>query len=353
MIITNELAESMDKQTLSELATMYATEFASALGHKGIVRIGQNEMIYDIEEAEKFFLAKDERDVYRLSSDKSTRIYKFIQRQIAARNGFVLDNVAFIPINGLSADDADLINRVNFYAKFNHNIQINRKLPHSKTEPTGENKGNEQNKYSSLPSFGPELGHMVGNKLYGNRISDAVGEALDLASQFFEMSANTSYLCSAADAAHNLPFIKQLTIEKRMRDEQKCIGLYETLLFKGERAAKNSIIRKCRMDEQSAEYMLNHIINDFVQTKHYEGRKLFFEVYLSAGKDLSKAYKTLGATLSNPKVTNFRSALRAIGCDFAEAFGYDDEFETNLSLRAGMLEKRLEDIPIINKLRTN
>ena len=349
MIITNELAESMDKQTLSELATMYSTAFAAALGHKSIVSINPHELIYDAEEAEKFFLAPPENKNTQAPGIIELIEYKDTQQNIAKKRGFIKDGVAFIPLAELPSNDLQMMHEIALIGEIAHCSKLKKNI-HPNKNPRKFKEANissskyELQAYASLNSFGSELGHLVGSKIYGSRINISLGEALDYASVLFEKSADIAYLCSMLNISHNLPFIKRNVLGREISSMLHRLLTYETLLFNGETAAKDRIIKVYGYSNESAENHLNDIIKDYITTNHYEGLKIFCEAHKSSGMDLSKTYKKLGNVLSHPRVSNFSSALKKMGSRFADEFNYDEELENNTHLRAEMLEKDLEKI---------
>jgi len=328
MIITRQQAGNMNKQTLADLASDYATEFAHLLGHEGDVRIGPEELVYEREEALNLFLKKFQTQTYSkpiknfLRAMEDNTKYKIVHGA-----AFVQDGVAFIPLLDLSEDERKLVKRLQPKKQ-----EISSLYSKALTTFFGRNAG-----YVSFYGFGSEIAHLTGNKIYPGRVHNGLGEALDLASQIVEFSKDVTFLYERTNQRDNPKEIIKEKLEQDISEGRKEIVLYETLLFEGEKATKQKMIELGMFKARDVNLALRLLKKQYIMTSHYDGRKLFLEIFDSVNGDLNQTYKKLGNILSNPNVTDMGNALGELGYTPEVLSKYQRIFEKGMFERAKRL----------------
>jgi hypothetical protein len=319
MIVTRKFARSMDRDVLAELASDYATEFSHLLGYEGEVEIGPNQVISDKEEAKAQFLKKFEPEGHLLFMRGLAKLhYESVLGQINDGSPFVQDGVAFIPVSELS-DENGLLAR------------------------TLEDIFSRRRGYVSLNGFGAEVAHLTGMKIYNNKASSRLDEALDLGSQLFEHKKDIEFLRSQEPGleypyaqvlqAHSEGFLQECISERR-----KQIEIFETLLFEGDSAAMRKSVALGYCAQEDANWRIEEFKHDYLTTTHYDGVKLFVEVFDSVAGELDKAYLRLGSIMSNPKVRGMESALKELGHTPKELARYKGVFDEYLANRYKRLD---------------
>lgn len=305
MIITKQAAKELNKDKLAGMATQYANELAENLGSNAKVEILPQEVIYDSLEAKEFF-----------TKSKSIGILNLIEEVCP----FVEEGVAYIPLSDLSQENERMISKV---------IPDNAKTSQLK------------NMCMSLEGFGAEIAHLVGHKLYGPKTISGLGEALDIVShQIYEDLIDMKIISELADEKKNLSELEKEVISTKIDLIRKEISVYEELLFKGEDSAKR-IVKKVR--PKLDDYIIKILIEDYkryyISTAHFDGYKVFLEIYNKENGNIKNVCKTLGRLLADPEVNLVEDALKKLGYSNTDLEKYSGTFSTKPSLRAKRLSR--------------
>ncbi|MEI7719203.1 MAG: hypothetical protein WCI72_05025 [archaeon] len=324
MIITREAAEKMNKETLAELASKYASEFAHRLGHNGDVVIKPAEVVFDKRDARNQLLATYNPRKYPKSLREFAKFkYDGLKKDIDESSPFVLGGVAFIPIKPLNDDARDLIEMVSpqsvreigFFERL-----INRVCP-SKED------------YALLYGFGGEVGHITGHKIYKNEAKGGLGEALDIGSSLFELLNDVRFIGEQTKSSKDLDAVFRELYLDNLSFNRQAVSFVETMLFGGVEAMQQQIVAVKKYDKRQATLASLMFKRDYILTSHYDGAKLFLEVYDSVGGNLDKTYLQLGSILAHPKVTNIETALAEVGYSPERLSKYAGLFENTITQR--------------------
>lgn len=314
MIITREYAKNLSKQTLADLASQHATEFAHLLGHEGDVDIKPEEIIYDKNEARAHFLEdRAYKDFLGLDRKAAKFFYKKKKSWVRKGSAFVENGVAFIPLSRLSEKEENLVKMLQPKKDFNW----------YSTLPSFFKKRD----YMSLQGFGAEIGHLTGDKIYSGKTKENLGEALDVASQLLELSKDITFLGDQCPPENLDSFSKELC-DELLSGYRVDYTLCETLLLEGKAAALMKMTELGPYSLTVLDIALSTLQIDYITTTHYDGKKLFLEVHDSVEGDFDKTYKKLGSILSNPNVDSMESALKELGYSAEELSKYEGVFGT-------------------------
>jgi hypothetical protein len=331
MIITRQFAKSMDKRTLAELASDYATGYAHLLGYDGEVRIGPDEIIFNKKEAKAHFLKKFEPRSYPKSEsirELARFRYQYVLDDINNESAFVQDGVAFIPLAGLSTDEMEIVEQ----------LRPDKSYEQSLFSFILDDLRGKRKEYASLNGFGGEIGHLVGAKIFSSAVSDNLDEALDVSSQLFEFSKNVEFLSREWPEAINPLAFTDESLKEKVSCFRRKVEFFETLLFEGESATMWKMVALKYCSSEYAEPSLRFLRREYMLTKHYDGIKLFVEVVDSVGGDLAKAYLRLGGILADPDVKDMASALGELGYTPERLAKYQGMFGGSMFDRAKLLE---------------
>ncbi len=313
MIITKQAAEELDKDKLADMATKYANELVQKLGNYSKVEIRPQELIYDQLDAKEFFTKKYAHE----SPQKLINVLGFIEDG----SPFVEEGIVYTPLSSLSREDCYMTSKI-------------------ATDKTQADK--VKNKCVSINGFGAEIAHLVGHKLYGTKtIKCGLGETLDLVSQIYEDSIDQKTLEGLTDEKHNnLSQLENDLLNTKIGSIRKEISVYEELLFKGEDSAEK-LVKKIRpeLDDNMAKKMLNRYKVQYISTTHFDGFKIFLEIYDKEHGDMEKTYKTLGQLLADPKINNIKDVLEKLGYSGKKLKKYKEVFPTNAYKRIERLAK--------------
>ncbi len=313
MIITKQAAEELNKDKLADMAAKYANELVRKLGNDTKIEILPQDIIYDKLEAHQFFTKKYAHE----SLQKLINILGFIEDE----SPFVEEGIAYMPLSSMLRNDWCVISKL---AKDNAQAD------------------EIKNKCMSINGFGAETAHLVGHKLYGPKtIKCGLGETLDLVSQIYEDSINLKTIDGLADKKHdNLGQLEKDVLNIKIDSIRKEISIYEELLFKGEDSAKE-LVKKIRpeLDDSMAQKMMNMYKVKYLSTTHFDGFKIFLEIYDKEHGDMEKTYKILGRLLADPKVNNIKDALEKLGYSGKKLKKYKDAFPEKMYSRIERLAK--------------
>lgn len=326
MIITKEFAEKLDKKTLAELATKYCNEVAEKLGNDKRIEITPQELIYDLKEAETYFCQNFIKPK-RSDSEFDHICYKRTKKNIK-KSALCMDGIAYTPLVRLSKEERDLVLRI-----------LGNKPKNPLRRPIDYLFRGEP--YLSLRGFGSEMGHLVGDKLYGQKAySGGLGELLDYLSILYEISFNIRTICKSADKnCLDQGQLEKELIDKNITQIRRDIEIYEALLFEGETSAKQKLIKQIahiietfpfkreisakqkKLINQAAlgitkliaGKLLNFFKEQYIYAPHFDGAKLFIEIFDRDNCDLDRTYKKVGCLLSNPDVLKAADVLRELG----------------------------------------
>lgn len=333
MIISRQFAKEVNKAKLAELATGYADEFADKLGAKTRIEIKPEEIIYDPVEAEAFFLKKFKPNRKNSNWAKKFAKARYNDRKmdIREKEPFVDDGVAYTPISELSKNDVDLVSRV-----FREEEK-----PESLTAHLWEKLSKNKSDYVSLNGFGAEIGHLVGKKLYGGRIQGGIGETFDFLSTLYELSLDIRILCGSEENQADTSLLEAELVDELIDAGRLVTELYETLLFKGEASAEKKLIEigSCKDRREAKERLALFKIN-YITTTHFDGFKLFLEIYDRENCDLGKTYTKLGEILSVQGVMTVEDTLRELGFSERKLSRYKGAFGADMMERA----KRIDEL---------
>ena len=353
MIITREFAETLDRKKLAELATEYANKFARKLGNPSEIAITPDEVVFDPEEAKRIFyevlikicqssdlVAPDGRlkglppHHLELLKTALNGSYAQIVREIETPTGFVKGGIAYIPICGLSDDEKNLL------------AIMQRK---SRKTIAGYS-------YASLYCLEAEIGHIVGERLYGEKAKQGLGETIDTFSHRFRISVNVRNLgrmYGISDA--DLIILENELLEPDIEDMRGITKIYKSLFFgtieNFKRCVYEYLMKKGtvidydtfpeehrgELDEILDNY-IETLKQDYVYSHHLEGTILFFEILDRAGS-LDKAYRRLNELLSNPAIDTAIDALKEFGLSEDEIVRYGDVFKLNPAQRLVRFQK--------------
>jgi hypothetical protein len=322
MIIASESRKGMNKKTLADLASDYATEFAHLLGHNGDITVGEKEVIFDKTEAREVFLKKFEPKTYSKSLKRIARIrYQDLKTKINNGLAFVQDGVAYIPITDLTEEERGLVSclrpdeatKIGFFRRMILN---------------------ESEAYCSLNGFGSEIGHLVGNRIYQGRVHNGLGESLDIASQLLELSKNVQLLTRTATKVDEPNSILSRYIEDYVSKRREEIELYEDLLFDGKDAAKQKALEIGLCKPNNVDFAVALLRKQYAMSTHYDGTLLFLGIFDSVGRDLRRTYTRLGEILANPSVMNIETALKELGYSPDKLLRYNGIFGKDIFERA-------------------
>lgn len=313
MIITKQAAEKLNRDKLADMATKYANELAQKLGNNAKVEILPQDIIYDRLEAHEFFTKKYAKE----SPQKLINFLGFIEDE----NPFFEEGIAYMPLTSMLRNDYNTISKL---------VADNTQADEIK------------NKCMSIRGFGAETAHLVGHKLYGLKTAKCgIGETLDLVSQMYEDSINLKTIDRLADKKHdNLVQLENEIINTKIGFIRKEISVYEELLFKGEDSAEKTV-KKIRpeLDDDMAKKLLNKYKVQYISTLHFDGFKIFLEIYDKEHGDMEKTYKTLGQLLADPKINNTKDVLEKLGYSGKKLKKYKEVFPTNVYKRIERLAR--------------
>ncbi|MDP2906439.1 MAG: hypothetical protein Q8O03_00715 [Nanoarchaeota archaeon] len=313
MIITKQAAKELNKDKLADMATKYANELVQKLGNNTKVEILPQDIIYDRLEAHQFFTKKYAHE----SPQKLINVLGFIQDA----SPFVEEGVAYTPLSSLSRNDYHAI---------------------SKLAADNTQADQIKNQCMSIKGFGAETAHLVGHKLYGPKtIKCGLGETMDIVSQIYEDSINLKTIDRLADKKHdNLSQLEKEILSTKIEIIRKEITVYEEILFKGEDSAEK-LVKKIRpeLDDKMAKKMLEKYKVQYVSTSHFDGLKIFLEIYDKEHGNMEKTYKTLGQLLADPKINNIKDVLEKLGYSGKKLKKYKEVFQTNTYKRIERLAK--------------
>ena len=333
MIIDKAAARGMDKDKLSEMASDYATEFSRLLGHKEKIIIKPEQVIFDKKEAKSFFLKKFYSKSFSKEFRKLAKLRrKELKNDINEESAFVFDNVAYIPLSYLDADERSLLRK----------LGINRRLL-----PLLEEFYDmffREKKYFSLNGFGSEIAHLVGDALYPKETSKHLGESLDMASQILENSKDVRFLYEISDKKSDLEALMKEELDEYISHHRRELDICESWLLDGAETARKKIMDEMPAGKLLANTMLSVIYSNFIFSKHYEGRKLFIELFDSVGGDLRQTYKRLGEILSNGNVRDMYAALKELGYSDEKLSKYEGIFGKNILEKLRYVDKHKERI---------
>ena len=206
------------------------------------------------------------------------RVYNDIENEIA----FFDDDVVFIPLRNLEKHEIALcIDNLESFSVMN---------------------------YMTLSGFGSEMGHLVADELYGQktRTYPGLGEAVDYVSWLYQAGKDVGAL--------GIPhYKKQAYVTSLVRCMVQNMETIDALLMDGEEAAKEKL--KERYEDSDLETKLERVKEDYDNTNHYDGYKIFLEAYANACFDLDETFKILHEVLSSDKVQSHCAALIALGWD--------------------------------------
>lgn len=330
MIVSRRFAKELNKDRLAELAIKYANEFAEKLESDKKIKISPQELIYNQKEAEAFFLPRE----FRLNSyPKEMRVlvelkYGWIRRNIKEKSAFIFNDVAYIPLSKVSEDKRILISKIIGKKYKLKNLIYSLLYNFEMTSP-----------YLSLNGFGAEIGHLVGSKLYGQKAEGGIGEALDLLSSLYEISFDTKTLCESIDENYNNlnQFEKEL-INEEIAYGRRIVKIFDALLFEGETSAKQKLIEE-GVEKDRIKKQIQVFKNSYVRNNHFDGYKLFFEVYESENCNLDNTYKKLGHLLSNSRINTIEDVLIEIGV-------HDDRLKEYKGLFKETIKERIERLSL-------
>ena len=328
MIITRQSANRMTKQTLAELASSYATEFAHLLGQDREIIIQPNELIYDTREALDVFLRLYDFKKFSNQFKEYVKI-RYEDRKHSIENGlaFVQEGVAFIPLLDLAIEGKEMIKH----------LQPNRQKNQSLVARIGDMFFGEDRNYALLSGFGSEVAHLTGFKLYSDKAHGGLGEALDISSIYLEIAKDIDLLYDRKAKQLDPSKILNELIKHDISSNRTEVLLYESLLFRGEEATKRSMQDLHFCKPSSINLALNILKKQYVMAAHYDGSKLFLEIFDSVKGNLIEAYKKLGTILANPQVTNMETALAELGYTPERLLEYRGAFEKTIPKRAERL----------------
>ncbi len=319
MIVTREFANNLDKATLAKLASEYATAFAAALGHKELIGIRPFEIIFEQKEANRFFFPKH---TYMGSSPSEKKIIKNVNKQIKRlikeNSGFVANGTAYIPLSNPTNSEIELINKLHPENRSTLPKLIRDLITYYQ--------------YASIGSFGPEIAHLVGHELYPDKAA-GFRELLDICSQIFEKSWDIKNL---QNSKTNLEKIVKEFFTDVTTESKKEVKVYETLLFEGGDAAKEKLI-ELGIPRVRAGLALYRAKKDYIMTSHFDGAKLFVEIYDYAKGDLNKLYKKTGELLRNSRITKVEDALVELGYSSERILKYRGVFSEKIQDRTDVI----------------
>jgi hypothetical protein len=322
MIITSESRKEINKKTMADLASNYATEFAHLLGYERDIRITQEKVISEKGEAREIFLKKFQPKTYSKPLKRIARIrYQDLKTKINNGLAFFQDGVAYIPITALTEEERGLVSclRPDEATKIGF---FDRMLL------------NKSEAYCSLNGFGSEIGHIVGDRIYQGRVHNGLGESLDIASQLLELSKNVQLLTQTTIKVGDLNETLTKHLEDYISKRREEIEIYETLLFEGDTIAKQKALQTGLCSPRNADFVVALLKKQYVMSTHYDGTILFIGVFDSMGRDLGKTYRRLGEILANPAVTNMETALCELGYSFERLEMYKGVFGKDIFERA-------------------
>lgn len=328
MIISRQFVDDINKDKLAELATQYGNEFVNKLGNQTRVKILPQQLIYDPLEAKRFFLSKlepDEKDP-KIVRRFSKVLYKEVKEDINRGKGLVRDQVAYIPIKELTEEERRLVSRIaseknviKNSIRYFFDWLLRKKLP-----------------FVSLGGFGAELGHLIGWQLYGQKVSNGFDETIDIFSQLFESSYDIRTICeSFSKNPAQFDHLEKEQINRITSGFRDNLILYETFLFEGKAATEQKLIEIGVCEDKSEVKLGLYVVKRrYVTTRHFEGIKLFFEIYNGENCNLDDAYKKLNYILCNPKVRTIVDALRELGYSDTQLIKYKDVFGRDMIEKA-------------------
>jgi hypothetical protein len=336
MIITLEEAANMTKSHFVDIASEYATNFARHLGSDMPIRINEDEIVYDLEEAKRVFLKKYEH--IGLSNEVTKifrKLYNLKLQELKEGLPFFEKGVTFIPIKKLADEEEELVRLVE-----NPNKKLNVLKLYLKRI------SGSYSKYRSLFGLGAELAHLTGEKLYSDRIRN-LGEALDISSTILEIKTDVRFLIENSNPQADLEKITEIAVQDQIDTRREELSLYETMILHDENQArekiKSTLLKKGRkFNNWDLDFILRRLKADYISTGHYEGMKLFLEILDSTGGNLDQTNKRLGQIMANPQVKDMPSALRQLG--------YSDE---RLQRYTGAFQpSKTERFDFINRVKT-
>jgi hypothetical protein len=324
MIITRETAKRMTKKTLSELASEYATEFAHLLGHTGDIIISPEEVIFDKNEAKEVFLKK--YDPKTFSMEETKEIAKIMQRntmhKINQNNAFVQNGIAYIPITNIDENQYKIIQQFQPSNKFIDRVREMFLLGHKN--------------YVLLYGFGSEIAHLTGDKIFQNRVSNGLGEALDMSSSLLEISKDVRTIAKEKESLS----IQYDMIEEKINENRYFLMLFDALIFEKDEKVKQIIEKDINSNPNRTDYIFNNIKRDYQMTSHFEGIKLYLEILDSTERNLNETNLKLGEILAKPHVDSIESAFLEFGYTPQQLAKYEGAFGKNIMERNAFLKKK-------------
>lgn len=307
MIIPKDLIGSANKEKLVYLANLYSSKFVNKLGLDIEIKINPEELIFDKKEAKKIIKSKKFPKI----------INQYFMMNVNDRSAFVYDGIAFIPISNLSIKEKGLISLI-------QNDSTNKLFNFL-------NALIRYNDYYSLDGFYSEIGHLIEKRLFCDReYAGGLGEAMDMASCLYGGSLDLQLLGQIYNK--NEAFISILKSKLSnifIKDLKERNELLEIILFNNKKEAKKRLSKKFGIDTND---ILRWLTKDYILTKHFDGIKLFTEIYDSTSQDLDKTYLKLGILLSDPEVVNVKSALSKLNSNL-DLSKYDGILDTDIFQR--------------------
>ena len=311
MIIKRKEAWKLDGIKLAELASEYATSFAKKLGYEKEITVRPGRVLHDPKEALDSICRRISPSIYPPNMiDWMIEKNDIKRAKINNYEPFFVDGIAYTPLALLGPEERELI--LEAAANTSH--------------------------YLLLKGFGPEMGHLVGEILYDERLTSGLSETLDLLSGFHELEVDvaTLNLSKRIIAEKAAEYIENL--RGRVDSLEKMMGL-EKDEKKISPSAKEDMIEGLtqHMTDQMLKPQIGDMKKDYVQTKHYGGMKLFIEVYDHCGLDLERTFLHIGKMFSNPEVRAIDDALRELGWSEEKLAKYMPRFDSNIYNRARLV----------------
>lgn len=294
MLITRKEAAGLTKEKLAEMAIRYANDFARKLGSDKQMKVKASQVFYDQQETLGFFstsliekiLDPSIKDIEKV---KSVLLFEVLGTQIKEGIGFFNTNfekpVLYTP---LGEPDEDNCRRLF---------------------------GKNPNEYLVLNHFGAEVGHFVGYTLYGGKVTGTtLSEVIDALSHLYEISVDIAKIGAPKVLEKQLA---NITIQEL----KEFVAFYDYFLLGGEEA--NAELAGLPFSENAIS-AIEKMKENYVNTYHYDGAKLFLEAYKAENNNLENVYGRIGKILAMSHVNTALDALKELGWSDEKLDKYKD-----------------------------
>lgn len=315
MILERTVAESLNEEKMTEMATQYANGFVRALeaDKKLVVQPGQ--VLWTPRQARSF-----------LAKQKSSFLKDHSRKRLAENGPFIHEQTIYTPL-------VEMGKEVNTNSKRIIDAVLGEKTRWRKCL---EALRMARSDYVCLNGFGAEMGHLVGDQLYQDK-DVGLHELMDVSSQLYESLKDTRYVCSVAGKECTSELDDKTSVELLARFSLD-VKLYDAFIRDVDLEKFLKLMSEYRIKNKLKDIFFK-LTEEYIRSGHYEGLTMFFKISEVLSAD-SNIFPFVHSIMSNPEVKTTFDALRLMGVSGKELEKYRRVFPENPADKiAYLLEK--------------